>query len=88
MHCCNSWLPAEFSVKDREKYVAASATHLQVSVHDSPGMYVVHTFQNLPQQRERVFDVDAPIGTWQENNIKNITIFSNNMLLYERREAK
>lgn len=79
MRRCNFWLTARCSVKDREKCV--DATHLQVSVHDSPGMYVVHTFQNLPQQDERVFDIDAPIGTWQEN----ITCV---ILLYKSREVK
>lgn len=56
MRRCNSWFTA-IGVK------CVDAAHLQVSVHDSPGMYVVHTFQNPPQQDERVFDINARIGT-------------------------
>lgn len=56
MRRCNSWFTA-IGVK------CVDAAHLQVSVHDSPGMYVVHTFQNPPQQDERVFDINACIGT-------------------------
>lgn len=39
------------------------AAYLQVSVHDSPGMYVFHTFQYLPQQAECVLSINAPIRT-------------------------
>lgn len=67
MRRCDSQLTAKCREKHRKKCV--DVTYLQVSVHDSPGMYVVHTFQDLLQQDKRVFDIDAPVGTWQKKTM-------------------